>query len=66
LDQLQDQSLATQKEVVIFNYYLIEIGITAEQRKRVTIGVELVSEPQILFLDEPTSVISNIGYFVKF
>lgn len=31
-------------------------GLTVEQRKRVTIGVELVAKPSILtFLDEPTS-----------
>eukprot|EP00180_Rhodochaete_pulchella_P000275 Plantae.Rhodophyta-Rhodochaete_pulchella.ctg1195.p1 GENE.Plantae.Rhodophyta-Rhodochaete_pulchella.ctg1195~~Plantae.Rhodophyta-Rhodochaete_pulchella.ctg1195.p1 ORF type:complete len:723 (-),score=124.81 Plantae.Rhodophyta-Rhodochaete_pulchella.ctg1195:89-2059(-) len=31
------------------------IGISSEARKRVTIGVELVTNPRILFLDEPTS-----------
>lgn len=32
------------------------IGLSSEQRKRVTIGVELASKPQLLlFLDEPTS-----------
>ncbi|KAK9764073.1 ATP-binding cassette transporter snq2 [Basidiobolus ranarum] len=31
------------------------VGISVEQRKRLTIGVELVAKPQLLFLDEPTS-----------
>ena len=31
-------------------------GLTVEQRKRLTVGVELASKPSILlFLDEPTS-----------
>lgn len=30
-------------------------GLTLEQRKRTTIGVELVAKPALLFLDEPTS-----------
>jgi energy-coupling factor transporter ATP-binding protein EcfA2 len=30
-------------------------GLSVEQRKRVTIGVELVANPSIIFLDEPTS-----------
>ncbi|KAJ2000482.1 ATP-binding cassette transporter snq2, partial [Coemansia thaxteri] len=30
-------------------------GISLEERKRLTIGLELVAKPKILFLDEPTS-----------
>ncbi|KAJ3331548.1 hypothetical protein HDU76_002864 [Blyttiomyces sp. JEL0837] len=31
------------------------IGLTMEERKRLTIGVELAAKPKIIFLDEPTS-----------
>ena len=30
-------------------------GLSVEQRKRLTIGVELAANPSILFLDEPTT-----------
>lgn len=32
-----------------------ESGLSTEQRKRLTIAVELVSNPSIIFMDEPTS-----------
>ena len=32
-----------------------ENGLSTEQRKRLTIAVELVANPSILFMDEPTS-----------
>ncbi|KAL3482172.1 ABC-2 type transporter-domain-containing protein [Aspergillus californicus] len=39
-------------------------GLSIEQRKRVTIGVELVSKPKILiFLDEPTSGLDGQSAF---
>lgn len=31
------------------------VGLTTEQRKRLTIAVELVANPSIIFADEPTS-----------
>jgi ABC-type multidrug transport system ATPase subunit len=32
-----------------------ENGLSTEQRKRLTIAVELVANPSIIFMDEPTS-----------
>ncbi|KAM9960229.1 hypothetical protein ACTFIW_009357 [Dictyostelium discoideum] len=46
------------------------VGISIEERKRLTIGVELVAKPHILFLDEPTSGLDaqssyNIVKFIR-
>ncbi|EWY84352.1 hypothetical protein FOYG_14104 [Fusarium oxysporum NRRL 32931] len=41
-----------------------DAGLTVEQRKRVTIGVELAAKPELLlFLDEPTSGLDSQGAF---
>ncbi|KAL6702825.1 hypothetical protein ACN47E_000911 [Coniothyrium glycines] len=53
LQDLQDTLIGT-----------VGAGLSVEQRKRVTIGVELVSKPSILiFLDEPTSGLDGQAAF---
>lgn len=36
-------------------------GISGGQKKRVNVGMELVAEPRILFLDEPTTGLDSVS-----
>ena len=71
--QLRLSSDRTPAEKLIFAESIIEMldllpiasnivaGLSAEERKRLTIGVELAADPTLLFLDEPTSGLDAIG-----
>jgi len=52
-DVLEKLDLTALKDEVLGND--VEGGISPEYRKKVTIGVELVMDPGLLFLDEPTT-----------
>ena len=41
-------------------------GLSVEQRKRLTIAVELVANPSIIFMDEPTTGLRSSQLFLSF
>lgn len=53
LDGVMDQCIGNEEER----------GISGGQRKRVNIGMELVTDPSVLFLDEPTSGLDSSTAF---
>lgn len=53
------RSILVQLGLVPFENELIGLGVSPEVRKKVTIAVELVFNPAILFLDEPTTSLDS-------
>ena len=41
-------------------------GLSVEQRKRLTIAVELVANPSVIFMDEPTSGACLLYLYISF
>jgi ABC-type multidrug transport system ATPase subunit len=56
---LEDLNLADIKDLKVGN--VLQKIISGGQRKRLNIALELIREPSILFVDEPTSGLSSVG-----
>ena len=61
-DLLEELKLTKCKNTIIGNEN--RKGISGGERKRVSIGVEIISNPTILFLDEPTSGLDSQTSFI--
>lgn len=60
---ITDLGLEKCADTIIGNSFIK--GISGGERKRVSIGVELLSNPSLLFLDEPTTGLdSSTAYLV--
>lgn len=58
---LEDLGLLECAEVMIGNAMIK--GISGGQRKRTSVGVEIINSPEILFLDEPTSGLDSFNAY---
>lgn len=52
-DIIKDLSLEKSKDTSVGNFE--NKGVSGGEKRRLSLGMELISNPQILFLDEPTS-----------
>ncbi|MEZ7966101.1 MAG: ATP-binding cassette domain-containing protein [Flavobacteriales bacterium] len=64
-DQLEERTLETLNSLGLFEARNLKVGtpldktISGGQRKRLNIALELIREPSVLFVDEPTSGLSS-------
>ncbi|MFA6403919.1 MAG: ATP-binding cassette domain-containing protein [Salinivirgaceae bacterium] len=64
-EEIQKKTVDLLKEINLFDYKDLKVGsplskfISGGQRKRLNIAFELIREPYILFVDEPTSGLST-------
>ena len=60
-DMIKKLNLENCKNTKIGNNFIR--GVSGGERKRTSIGVELISDPQIVFLDEPTTGLDSYNAF---
>ena len=60
---LQNFQLEDCQDTLIGNGVMIK-GISGGERKRTSIGFELISDPMLMFLDEPTSGLDAFTAFI--